>query len=110
MLSGDIHSSWVNDLSADPAGAASPVVATELVGPPVTSKFPFPGVLAATAARAPGVHYVDDTGHGYARVELDRSALRAEYRYVTTTDLPDAGVATGAGFAVEAGRPGAHVV
>src|SRR5947208_15824052 len=38
VLSGDIHSNWVNDLHVDDRKPGTPVVATEFVGTSVTSK------------------------------------------------------------------------
>src|SRR5690606_37781738 len=37
VLTGDIHSSWVLDLHADPERPESPVVGTELVGTSITT-------------------------------------------------------------------------
>ena len=52
IITGDIHSSWVNDIRADPVDAASPVVATELVGTSISSSFPT-GVLVDLAEAPP---------------------------------------------------------
>ena len=111
VVTGDIHSSWVNDLVVDPAasGGASPrTVGTELVGTSITSSFPFAGVIDAIVPTQPTIKYGDGHSHGYVRCDLTRHALRADFRYVSSIVEPTASVSTGASFVVEAGHPGAQ--
>jgi alkaline phosphatase D len=111
VVSGDIHSSWVNDLVVDPkrpGGSKPRTVATELVGTSITSSFPFPDVVDAAVRDQPTIKYADAHGHGYVRCELTRRALRADFRYVSRIDAPEATIATGASFVVRDAAPGAE--
>jgi len=113
VLTGDIHSSWVNDLVADPAGQAGPssrAVATELVGPSITSSFPLPDVIDAAIVNQHAVKYADARNHGYVRCEVTRDALRADYRYVSRIDVPEATIDTAASFVIEDRVAGARAV
>ncbi len=109
MVTGDIHSSWVNDLVIDEsaAGGASPrTVGTELVGTSITSSFPFPGIIDAAVPTQPTIKYGDGHSHGYVRCDLTPHALHADFRYVSSIAEPTASIETGASFVVEAGHPG----
>jgi alkaline phosphatase D len=111
VLTGDIHSSWVNDLVADPTqleGAAPQVVATELVGTSITSSFPFPDVIDAAIVNQPTIRYADGHSHGYVRCAVSRDALHADYRYVSTIAAPEATISTDASFVVRDRHPGAQ--
>ncbi|MFP3944758.1 MAG: alkaline phosphatase D family protein, partial [Alphaproteobacteria bacterium] len=65
VLTGDIHSFWVNDVPSDPANPASPAAATELVCTSVTS----PGVpyelIAQTLPVNSHVKYFESRERGY---------------------------------------------
>ena len=107
VLSGDIHSAWVNDLRADFADPASAVVATELIAASVTADNPFVDRLRFAPLLNPHVRFVDGT-HGYTRCELTQTHWRADFRGVPTVFEPDAPVRTVASWVIEAGRPGAE--
>ena len=108
VVTGDIHSSWVNDLVIDDSagGAAQRKVGTELVGTSITSSFPLPDVLDAIVPTQPSIKYADAHSHGYVRCELTRDALHADFRYVSSIADPTASIETGASFVIEAGHPG----
>lgn len=110
VLTGDMHSSWMNHLLADVADPRSPAVATELVCPSVTSRFPAIYNLAVRAALSsnPHVRYFDGVEHGYVRCEIGPRECRADFRYVATTAEPVAPVRTGASFVVLDGAAGAQ--
>lgn len=96
VLTGDIHSSWGNDLTATPFDATKYDPATgrgslavELVTPAVTS----PGIDDATQAaqfggaiRAthPHVRYVDLFHRGYALLDVTRERVQCEWYHVAT--------------------------
>ncbi len=110
VITGDIHSSWVHDLVAetsDASGTDDRVVATELVGTSITSRFALEELVRGAVASQPTIKYFEGTKHGYVRAELDRDRLRADFRYVSGIDAPTATIETGASFVVEAGVPGA---
>jgi alkaline phosphatase D len=114
VLSGDTHSSWVADLRADFSDPASPVVASEFVGPAISSQFPpalVPAVLAAMAhPRNAHVKFFDGIFRGYARCEVTPERWRCDYRAVNSVLAPAATVHTLASFEVQAGAPGANPV
>ena len=110
VLTGDIHSSWVSDLvtaASDQAGTEPRTIATELVGTSITSSFPFPDVIDAAVANQPNIKYADGRNHGYVRCEITRGELRADFRYVSGIDTPDATIRTARSFVIEDGAPGA---
>jgi alkaline phosphatase D len=96
VLTGDIHSSWGNDLTAtpfdsatyDPAtGAGS--LAVELVAPAVTS----PGIDDATqaaqfagaiAATHPHIKYVELFHRGYALLDITKERVQCEWYHLAT--------------------------
>jgi alkaline phosphatase D len=55
VLTGDIHSNWVNDLKVDYKKKGSPVVATELVGTSISSGGDGSDQAANTAVRLPKI-------------------------------------------------------
>jgi alkaline phosphatase D len=107
-LGGDTHTSSVGDLYADYQKQGSPVVGTEFVAPPASS---LGGLLAQYiegALRNPHIHLYDTQSKGYLRCEATRSQLRADYRYVTTTQQPQAEAVAGTSWVVDSEKPGAQ--
>jgi alkaline phosphatase D len=94
VLTGDIHSSWANELTFNPFDSASydPVsgrgaLGVELVAPAVSS----PGIeneqeAAQTAAGlravSPHMKYIELNKRGYVLVDLDRDRMQAEWYHV----------------------------
>jgi alkaline phosphatase D len=96
ILTGDIHSSWGNDITAnpfDPTGY-NPVdgtgsLAVEFVTPAVTSPGiddPTQAALLAGALRAthPHVKYVDLYRRGYALIDVTEERVQAEWYHLDT--------------------------
>ncbi len=108
VITGDIHSSWVNDLVTDVNDEGARPVATELVGPSITSRFPLAEVLEVAAAAQRQIKYVDGRDHGYVVLDVTRDQMRADFRYVSAVDDPNATIATGASFVIEDEKPGAE--
>jgi alkaline phosphatase D len=54
----------------------------------------------------PHIKFFDGDRRGYLRCRVDRHALRADLRIVSTVSRPDAPESTYASFVVEDGRPG----
>jgi alkaline phosphatase D len=112
VLSGDIHSNWVNDLKADFLDPESPIVATELVGTSISSGgdgSDLPEVMKGVLSENPFVRFHNDQ-RGYVVCDVARRVMRADYRvmeYVTRSGSP---VSTRASFVIEDGRPGASRV
>ena len=110
VLTGDIHSSWVNDLRPDFARPETPAVATEFVGTSIASggngSEGFGGAAASElSATNPHIAW-HNARRGYVRCDVSADRWTTRYRTVPFVDKPGAPVATAAEFVVEAGRPG----
>jgi alkaline phosphatase D len=89
VLTGDVHSSWGNEISANPFAANYVSQAVEFVTPAVTS----PGIDDATqaagfAAQISGTHphvkYIDLFRRGYLLIDMDRDRVQGEWYHVPT--------------------------
>lgn len=92
VLTGDIHSSWANEVSADPwrgSGAQTATQAVEFVTPAVTS----PHIEDAAQARGleawirdrhPHVKYLNAERRGYLVLDVDRDRAQAEWWHVAS--------------------------
>ncbi|MEY3052137.1 MAG: hypothetical protein RLY31_1922 [Bacteroidota bacterium] len=106
VLTGDVHTSWVFDLTANPLdpGRYDPatgkgVLGAEFVTPSVSSfnfdeVLPRPLVLEARrrftkASNNPHLRYVDLVRHGYLTLTLSRETARADYFYVPIKERTD---------------------
>ncbi|MFC3686809.1 alkaline phosphatase D family protein [Aquipuribacter hungaricus] len=95
VLTGDIHSSWANDLPVDPAAYGrdrSTSAGVEFVCPSVTSDG-FKEVLGGSAATAavvtaafqavnPWVVHLEGIGHGFAVVDVTPERVQTDFWYV----------------------------
>jgi len=109
VLTGDIHSNWVNDVRVDDRKSDTPVIATEFVGTSITSGgvgTDQPQGLDALLAENPAVRF-HNRERGYVRCTLTRKAWQSDYVVVDDIRQPSARAFTRASFVVEAGRPGA---
>ncbi|GAB2611104.1 alkaline phosphatase D family protein [Streptomyces capparidis] len=113
VITGDWHSTFVNDIRRDFDDPGSPVVATEFVGTSVSSNGdgevygPYYGPMIR---HNPHIRFFDGDRRGYVRCTLDRRRWRTDLRMVGTVSRPDVPAETFASFLVEDGRPGAHRV
>jgi alkaline phosphatase D len=107
ILTGDIHSFWVNDVMADFNDPASATVATELVGTSISSAGVPYDQFAALLPDNPHVKFFDSRKRGYVLCDVGRTALTADLRVVDDIRDPDTKGGSLAKFAIEAGRPGA---
>jgi len=109
VLTGDIHSNWVNDLRVDDRKADAPVVATEFVGTSIFSGgngVDQPKGLDDLLAANPCVRF-HNRERGYVRCTVTPENRTSDY--VVCEDVTKSGgkVLTRGSFVVEAGRPGA---
>jgi len=112
VLTGDIHSNWVNDLKVDFDDENSKTVATEFVGTSITSGGnggekgkDTDGVLADN----PFVNFYN-AERGYIRCELTPDKWQSDFRVVPYVTRPGAPVSTRASYVVENGTAGAERV
>ena len=113
VLTGDIHSSWVNELRADDRRAGerrqSPTVAVELVGTSITSGGDggdrAPWISAEALATQPHVKWHDGR-RGYMVNTIAPASWTAEFRTVPFVSRPDAPVTTATRWRIAHGRAG----
>jgi alkaline phosphatase D len=109
VLTGDIHTNWVNDLRVDDRKPKSPVVATEFVGTSISSggngSKEFSQLEKLTGGN-PGVKF-HNRERGYVRCTVTPKTWTSDYVVVEDVVKPDGPIATRASFVVEAGQPGA---
>jgi alkaline phosphatase D len=111
ILTGDIHSAWVNDLRADDRDPALPVLATEFVGTGISSPangLTDPAKIAELKAENPSLVW-HGGGNGYAACMVEPGWMETTYFTVDDIARADSPVSVAAKFTVEAGRPGAVV-
>jgi alkaline phosphatase D len=109
VLTGDIHTNWVNNLVANPLEPTGPAVGTEFVVTSITSGgdgTDAPANLAGLLSENPFVKF-HNAQRGYVSAEITRERMRADYQVVPFVSKPDAPKSTRASFVVETGRPGA---
>lgn len=112
VLTGDIHSNWVNNLQVNPDDEKSAVVAAELVGTSISSGGdggPGAGRMATLQSRNPFVKYYN-AQRGYVSCEVTPAALTAKFQGVDYVTKPGAPLVTRATFIVENGKPGAKAI
>ena len=109
VLTGDIHSHWVNELHNGFARQDRPVVAAELVGTSISSGGDGnDGTALSTAelrAENPHVKWQQNR-RGYMHCAVDADAWTTEYRTVAYVTKPDAPVETPTRWRVTRGRAG----
>ncbi len=107
VLAGDIHSSWVNELTAD-FRPGSPVVAAELVCSSISSDFPveFIPLVRNSLAANPHVRYFDGASRGYMTHNLTPYLWETQIRAVASIKTKTSTMSTLAHWAIAAGTPG----
>jgi alkaline phosphatase D len=111
-VTGDWHSTFVNDIHRDFDRPDSPVVATEIVGTSISSNGdgdvygPYYGPMIKYN---PHIKFFDGDRRGYVRCHVDKREFRADLRIVDTVSRREAPESTFASFVVEEGRPGANL-
>ena len=109
VLTGDIHSNWVNDLRVDDRKTDAPVVATDFVGTSMTSGGNESWVNLASKTlvtfRNPGVRFLNGE-RGYVRCNITPEAWTSDYVVCEDVLRPQGKMTTRASFVVEAGQPG----
>ncbi len=110
VLTGDIHSNWVNDLRVDEMKSELPVVATEFVATSISSGGNgqlVPSGLDKLVARNPGLRF-HNRERGYVRCLVTPKTWVSDYVVVEDVTQPGGHIQTRASFTVEAGQAGAH--
>jgi alkaline phosphatase D len=108
VITGDIHSSWVNELHSSFATPGQPTIATEFVGTSISSGGDGNDRnIAAGPAAADNPHLKwQNNRRGYVSCVVTPEEWRAEYRTVEFVTKPDAPIQTATKWVVRNGQPG----
>jgi alkaline phosphatase D len=109
VLTGDIHSNWVNDLRVDDLKPETPVIATEFVGTSISSGGNGPQTikdLDTFMAANPCIKF-HNRERGYVRCVVTPTTWTSDYVVVEDVLKEGGKVLTRQSFVVEAGTPGA---
>ncbi len=112
VLTGDIHTNWVNNLRVDDRRAETPVVATEFVGTSISSGGngnPVPRNLESLLAENPCVRFYNQQ-RGYVRCTVTPSSWRSDYLVIDKVTTPGGVISKVASYQVANGKPGAEKV
>jgi alkaline phosphatase D len=107
VLSGDIHSFWVNDLKPDFKDDKSPVVGTEIVAACLAGSRTPHARFGDAQARNPHVRYSELDHSGYALLDITPKTLHVDLRASEDQTIAGAPMRSLARFVVETGQPGA---
>jgi alkaline phosphatase D len=92
FLSGDWHSTFVNDLKLDFNAPASPTIATEFVTPAITTggdATPYGPYYAPMIPFNPHIKYYEGDRRGYFVATITDSHMRLDLRFVTSVEDPN---------------------
>jgi alkaline phosphatase D len=113
FLTGDWHSTFVNDLTLDFDNPAAPTVATEFVTPAITTggdATPYGPYYAPMIPFNPHIKYYEGDRRGYFKATVTPQHMRLDLRFMTTVES-QAGVGyTEGSWVVDDGTPGARRV
>lgn len=109
ILTGDIHSNWVNELRTDYKRSDARTIGAEFVGTSISSggdgQDAFREWNDAGRAENPHVKW-HNARRGYVMCDVGRDEWKASYRVVPYVSRPGAPVETPAAFITRHGRPG----
>jgi len=112
VLTGDIHSNWVNDLKIDFSDEKAANVGTEFVTTSISSGgngSEMESARESIQANNPFVKHFDAL-RGYVSCTVTPDHWQSDYQVVEFVDKPGAPLKTKASFVVENGKPGAQRV
>ena len=109
VLTGDIHSNWVNNILSDFSNESSEVIATEFVGTSITSGGDGSDISNTTAQTLSDNAHVKfyNRQRGYVSCHLSKDLWQSDYKILDKVTEPGHPIRTRASFVVEAGNPGA---
>jgi alkaline phosphatase D len=113
VLTGDWHSTFVNDIHADFDKPGSPTIATEFVGTSISTNGDTPvygPYYGPMIGFNPHIKFFDGDRRGYLSCRFDKDQMRTDLQMVTTVSTPDADKYTYGSFVVEDGTPGAQPI
>jgi alkaline phosphatase D len=111
FLTGDWHSTFVNDLKLDFKDPRGATIATEFVTPAITSggdATPYGPYYGPMVPYNPHITYFEGDRRGYFRATVTPRRMQLDLRFVTSVEDPDGTGYTERSFVVEDGEPGAR--
>jgi len=112
FLTGDWHSTFVNDLKLDFKDPQAETVATEFVTPAITTggdDTPYGPYYAPMVPYNPHIKYYEGDRRGYFVASVTRKRMKLDLRFVTSVEDPNGTGYTEKSFVVEDGEPGAKL-
>lgn len=110
VLTGDWHSTFVNDLKRNFKNENAPVLATEFVTPAITSGgdgTPYGPYYGPMIPENPHIKYYEGDKRGYFKIRLTPAMLQADLRFASKVEIPNGVVSDAERFVVEDGVAGA---
>jgi len=114
VLTGDIHSTWCNDLSSNPWATSTTadearIVGVEFVGPAVSSPGERDKAQAASNSErlrsiSPHMKYIERYSRGYGILDVTRDRAQCEFYHLPTVSVPDSHQELAVVYASEAGN------
>ncbi len=89
MLTGDIHTSWCNDVPGPNynANTGAGSICVEFVGTSVTSlNSPLPVGINIIKSLNPHMKYINLDDHGYYELDIKKNKTQADYTFISTVD------------------------
>jgi alkaline phosphatase D len=111
FLSGDWHSTFVNDLKLDFGDASSETIATEFVTPAITTGgdgTPYGPYYSPMIPFNPHIRYYEGDRRGYFKATVTPSHMRLDLRFVTSVEDPTGTGYTERSWVVRDGEAGAQ--
>jgi alkaline phosphatase D len=108
VLTGDIHSNWVNDLKVDFDNEAAPIVASEFVCTSISSGgngLQFVKNHAELLAENPFVKF-QNSERGYVSCTVTPTQWRSDYQVVEFVEQPGAPLINRGTYVIESGKAG----
>jgi alkaline phosphatase D len=112
FLTGDWHSTFVNDLKLDFKDPNASVVATEFVTPAITTGgdgTPYGPYYAPMVPFNPHIKYYEGDRRGYFKATVTPEQMRVDLRFVTSVENPGGTGYAEASWIVQDGVPGAEL-
>lgn len=108
VLTGDIHSSWANDLpyAGYNASTGSNSVGVEFVGTSITSSnaLNLPGAFSLIQSINPHIKYADLEAHGYYILDVNKTRTQGDWYYVSDVNTQTATTSCAQAYYVNAGE------
>jgi alkaline phosphatase D len=111
FLSGDWHSTFVNDLKLDFKDPRGKTIATEFVTPAITTGgdgTPYGPYYGPMIPYNPHIKYYEGDRRGYFMASVTPKQMRLDLRFVTSVENPNGTGSTAKSFVVLDGEPGAQ--